>query len=159
MDAQLLDTIADAVNPLLALAALIWAFARSREARRALPPWRFVAGLALGLVAVYTVHNLDLRLRIWPRLGLDYSTHSAFATSVATSLAVADRRWAFALVPVLVGYAWLMVCQGYHSPSDIAAAAALMAPLTWLCHAGLRRVPTSPATGQSSPADTCTPDR
>lgn len=137
---ELLDKIADAVNPLLALAALVFAFARNRSSREALSPWRFLGGVALSLAAVYLLHNLDARLRLWARLGVDYSTHTAFHACVATSLVLADRRWAVPLVPLFIGYASLMVRLGYHSPPDILLATALLAPLTVGGHALLRRV-------------------
>ena len=147
VDPHLLDSIADAVNPLLALTAVTFAFARKRKAREVLPPRRFLAGVLLGLTVVYLLQNLDSRLHFCSRLGLDYSTHSAFAVSVVTSLVLANARWLFALVPVLLGYGWLMAHLGYHTVADMLAAAAVLVPATWALHRLLRATPPAPADG------------
>ncbi len=69
----------------------------------------------MSLVIVYVILFADNRFDLWPRLGLDYSTHTAFAVAIITSLTVVSRRWLLLLIPILVGYAALMMYLGYHS--------------------------------------------
>ena len=76
----------------------------------------------------------DERFGLWSGLGLDYSTHTAFAVAIITSVSAMNRRWLFVLAPVLLAYAALMIYLGYHSLLDILAAALVIAPTTWLIH-------------------------
>lgn len=123
---------ADLVNPALAL-CLIAAGLRARA------PVRYWIGVGGGLALVYAVLGLDHALRIWDAWGLDYSTHTALAVSVATSLVRLDRRWLWPVAPALVGYAVLLERLGYHSYADVATAAAVTAPATWLVHRAARK--------------------
>jgi hypothetical protein len=136
-----LDAAADAVDPLLALLAI----AAPGLDRRAGEGWaaavRFWLRTACGLAGIYAVQALDGRFGLWPRWGLDYSTHTAFAVCLATSLALRRPRWLAGLVPLLAAYAGLMLQLGYHGLPDILSAAAVAAGLATLCHgAAVRRV-------------------
>lgn len=129
MDNQLLDAIADAINPSLLVLALIVPWIQRRRL-----PWAFWGRTFLSLVVVYVIQFADHQFMLWPRLGLDYSTHTAFAVAVIVSLGVFDKRWFFILLPVLVAYAALMMYLGYHSLADILTAALVIGPATWLIH-------------------------
>ena len=116
---HLLDTIADSVNPCLALLTLAVPF---------LPPlrrqWRlalvYLGITAIGIIGIYAVMALDRRFGIWDRIGGDYSTHTAFATSLVVSIAFWKRAWAKWLGAVLLAYLILILVVGYHDLSDVA---------------------------------------
>lgn len=122
--------------PLLALCTLVWAV----RVRRPRPRRRFWVPVFAALGLVYAVLGLDRAFGLWACVGLDYSTHTAFAVALVTSLLVLDRRSAWIAAPLLLGYAWSMVLLGYHTVPDILTTAAVMAPLAWACHRGARRL-------------------
>ena len=138
MSWETLDAIADSVNPVLGIIALVW-------------PWLFWRGswrrAALNVIATlisvgfaYVVASLDTRYGWWPSVGLDFSTHTAVAVALVASLwAIKPSLW-FAWVVVLFGYAALMVYQGYHSLADIVTTAAVIAPPLAVYHWWLLRV-------------------
>jgi len=99
-----------------------------------LGPWPFWARTWLAVASVYGVMAIDLWLRLWGRFGLDYSTHTALAVSLSTSIAMLSRRWLILLVPILFAYTRLMMALGYHSAADIGTTALLVAPTAWLIH-------------------------
>jgi hypothetical protein len=70
---------------------------------------------------------LDLRLSLWPRLGLDYSTHTAVALVLVLFLSMNAAGQSMPWLGSLAGYAWLMTYQGYHSLVDIATTALAVA--------------------------------
>ncbi|MGH3119378.1 MAG: hypothetical protein ACRDQ2_20160 [Gaiellales bacterium] len=129
-----MDTIADAVNPVLALLALVFPWLDREAIRRCGSRWSFWTRTLLSLAVVYAVMFADERFDLWSGLGLDYSTHTAFAVAITTSMSAMNRRWLLVLVPVLVAYAALMIYLGYHSSLDTLAAALVIAPATWLIH-------------------------
>jgi hypothetical protein len=131
---ETLDTIADSVNPALACLALIFPWLDREAIRKKGSKWSFWARTLLSLAVVYALMFTDNRLHFWPSLGLDYSTHTAFAVAVVTSIGAMNYRWLFFLVPVLVAYAGLMMYQGYHSLMDILTTALVIAPLAWVIH-------------------------
>ncbi len=128
----LLDALADAFDPLLALLALAAPWLRRPRAWRPALGYYLAAGLAIGLV--YLVRALDLRYQLWGALGLDYSTHSAFATALVASMAAFNRRWALPLLLALVLYFCLMLSMGYHTVLDVVTSAPLAAAAAWLAH-------------------------
>lgn len=125
---QQLDVIADSYTPLLALiwlGAALWPLSRRR--------WSSAArNLASGLIAAAIVYGLmfmDLWLGLWPRWGLDYSTHSALAVALVVQLwwLLPRQRWLWLIS--LFAYAGLMRYQGYHSWGDMVTTAAVVLPL------------------------------
>jgi hypothetical protein len=125
---------AELVIPLLALGTLAWPLC----VRRPRPWWRFWVPVLAGLGLVYAVLGLDRAFGLWAGAGLDYSTHTAFAVVLAVSLFAVDRRTAWGSAALLVAYAWLMLRLGYHTLPDILTTAAVLAPLTWICHRAAR---------------------
>jgi hypothetical protein len=101
---------------------------------------------------VYAALWLDNQHHLWQRFGLDYSTHSAFAASVALSLGTLRRTWAGALAGSVILYFGLVLALGYHGMGDILAAAALAAATTGLAHWSLRQrpAPTGEATSSAT---------
>lgn len=131
---QSLDHLADAFNPVLTcvlLAAVIVAARRDR----AFEAWKFLARVALALLATYLVAHANRWLHWWPSHLNFPSGHVAYAAAVLTSLSLLDRRWML-LIPALAAYSTLIVMLGYHSWPDIIAAALFAPPLTWACHRG-----------------------
>ena len=131
---EILDTLADSINPGLALLALAFPWINRGAFAASGSRWFFWAGTALGLVVVYSIQFVDNRLMLWPSFGLDYSTHTAFAVSVTTSIVTASKRWLLLLLPILIAYAGLMMYLDYHSLADILTAAIVIALATWLIH-------------------------
>lgn len=122
-----LDAIADLYNPLLLLCSLAF-IARSlyKYGIRRAAAQLLVAFISL--LIVYGMMGLDNQLRLWPRWGLDYSTHTAFALALVLFLWVCGKyRWLWPCT--FVAYLVLMVYQGYHSPADIVTTIAVVGPL------------------------------
>lgn len=137
MNWDTLDAIADSVNPILGIIALLWPWLRWRAS------WRRAAlSVATTLVSVglaYVVSALDGRYGWWPAVGLDFSTHTAVAVALVVSLcAIKPSIW-FAWVGVLVAYVALMLYQEYHTLADIVTTAAVIAPPLCLFHYALKR--------------------
>lgn len=121
---ETLDGIADSINPLLGILALALPWLRRRGMRlRAL----ILNLLTIGAVAVaYAGQALDAGLRLWVQGGLDYSTHTAVFTAIASSLWQQGNAWRWVSALVGAGYAALMLWQRYHSLLDILTTAAGM---------------------------------
>lgn len=134
MSYETLDTIADSVNPLLACLALLFPWLDRKAVRDRGSPLGFWARTLLSLAAVYALMFADNRFHLWPSLGLDYSTHTAFAVAIVTSLGTMTFRWLYFLGPVLAGYAGLMMYLGYHTLADILSTAVVIGPITWVIH-------------------------
>jgi membrane-associated phospholipid phosphatase len=123
-----LDAIADAVNPLLALTAIIVLALDLRAGR-----WRSSLATALGVAGIYVVLFADRSLHLWQRCHADYSTHAAFATTITVSLLVLRPPWRGVLLAVWIAYLALIVFLGYHSVADVIVAAviAIIVTLPW----------------------------
>jgi hypothetical protein len=133
-----LDAIADAFDPALTLLAL-----GAPGLRRSWRGWpaalRYGVAALAGLAMIYAVAALDARCGLWATLGLDYSTHTAYAVSLATTIICWDRHWAWALVCAVCGYAVLILVLGYHGPADVLTAAIVAAPSTWALNRIIRK--------------------
>lgn len=131
---MILDLLADAIDPLLALFALAAPALWRRGRRQTI--FYYLAGV-LGMAVVYGVWALDGWLGLWARWGMDYSTHTAFAVSVAITLGSWRKEWRWALAAVVVGYAFLLRHLGYHDVPDMATST-VVAATTALFHLSLR---------------------
>lgn len=142
------DAIADAVNPALTIVAIVLIVQEFR--RRASGGLLFLLAAMLGLACVYAVGALDHAL--WRPLGIDYSTHSAYALSLITSMLAWRRRWASILAAVGLGYLVLIVAMGYHHVIEvtIASVAAVSVTLPW--HVLVHRIPARTAGSENGPA-------
>ncbi len=126
-----LDLVADAFDVALTLLAI--AAPRLRGTWRGwLPAVRYVVAGLVGLGFIYGVAALDAHFGLWPAVGLDYSTHTAYAVSLATTIICWDRLWRTPLVVALCGNALLILVLGYHGPLDIVTAAMVAAPGAWV---------------------------
>ena len=121
--------VVDAVATLLALLALINPALRPPLGdRRAV--LRYLGAAALGMAGIYLVAAVDFALGLWSRASLDYSTHTAFVTTLAISLWRSRPRWARALAAVLLFYSLLIFALGFHSLGDIVTSAVVAAAVT-----------------------------
>jgi hypothetical protein len=126
---ELLDRIADSHNPLL---GVIWlslsAFpAFMRQCR--ISVFRFILGMAYLLVA-YGFMWFDSATALWAKFGLDYSTHTAVAITMAAAIATISIRFGIVATVLVSFYIPLMIYQGYHTLSDIfSTAMAVCIPL------------------------------
>lgn len=134
---ELLDLIADSVNPTLGVLALSLPWLPTYRARRP-PPWIRVAGAVLCIAIAYAGHALDALTNAWPAMGLDYSGHSAVCVALLVSLGHLGRGWVVASVVIGVAYAALMMYQGYHTLADIVTTAV---PVGLACELVWRRTP------------------
>jgi hypothetical protein len=132
-DYETLDAIADAYIPSLGLIWLAVSLAAFAARSWRLGGWRLLLGLS-GLAVGYAVMFLDEALGIWPRLGLDYSTHTALAIAfVAVNGRLLPRLWAL-WGASLAAYMGLMLYQEYHSALDVLTTAAVVAPAVFVLH-------------------------
>lgn len=127
MSYETLDAIADAYIPgllILLIAGFITAFYKSWPHYSAIIP--YVCFLIGTLLFSYGLMFVDNAIRLWPGLGLDYSTHTAVALSLVFASCVAfPSKWKIFALSMLA-YAGLMVYQQYHSVLDIASTGAVI---------------------------------
>ena len=132
------DAIADGVNPILTLVAIVVVVLEWRR-RGPVGASIFAAATALGLGCIYAIAAIDRRWEVWQHFGGDYSLHSAYAASVGTSLTLWRRRWLVPLLACLLGYLLLIVLMGYHRTIDVVSAGLLGALVTFPWHLAARR--------------------
>ncbi len=120
------------MNPSLAIAAIVAAVLDWRAGRRRS---LLTVGLPaiLGLAGIYLVMALDKKLLLWQRYHGDYSTHTAFATTLVISLLLWRPSWKVPLVAVWLSYLALIIFLGYHTLTDVVTAAvvAFMITIPW----------------------------
>jgi len=118
----LLDTVADSVNPCLAVLALTVPFLSPLRHRRKLA-LVYLGVSAIGIMGIYAVAALDDAFGIWERIGGNYSTHTAFATSLVASIVIWKPAWTWRLWVALLAYLILILVIGYHDLNDVATSA------------------------------------
>jgi hypothetical protein len=133
-----LGAIANSFNPILAILALAIPFLRKPRTLRSTIAYYVSAGAAIGLV--YLVRAVDDRYQLWASLGLDYSTHSAFAASLATSIAAFHRRLILLLAVAVALYFALELFMRYHGLLDILSSAVPAAAAAILFHIAFLRL-------------------
>jgi hypothetical protein len=134
---RILDAVADSFNPLLALVALaIPLLLKPRNLRTAIA---YYVSAAAGICFVYLIRALDSRYLLWASLGLDYSTHSAFAASLVVSIGAFHRRWLAPLVLAALAYFALELVMRYHGLADILSSAGLAAVAALLVRLAVMR--------------------
>ena len=89
--------------------------------------------VAASLGWAYLLHFTDQWLDLWPRMGLDFSTHSAVAIAVGMTLAGAGRKWLIATIVLWIAYAAMMMYLGYHTGADIGTTVLAVLPGVVLC--------------------------
>ncbi len=124
--------VADALAPLLVLLALLNPAIRPPLGdRRAVR--RYFTAAALGVAGIYLVALVDFALGLWSQAGLDYSKHTAFATTLALTIWRSRPNWIWALGAVLLLNAALLLALGFHSLGDIVTSTivAVVVTLPW----------------------------
>lgn len=130
---ELLDHIADCVNPTLGLLAISTPWLSMYRAP-GLPPWMRVVGAISCVAIAYAGQAFDSLTAAWPSVSLDYSGHSAVCVALLVSLAQLSRRWVIAGTLIGLAYAALMMYQRYHTFADIVTTAipvGLASALLW----------------------------
>ncbi len=135
-----MHAIADAVNPLLALTAIV-VIALDVRATRWRGMLKSALPTALGVGSIYVVWYADRQLLLWQRYQADYSTHTAFATTLTLSLLILRPAWRTPLLAVWGGYLALIVILRYHTLADVAIAAlvAVIVTLPWHLAGAVRK--------------------
>jgi hypothetical protein len=134
---RILDAVADSFNPLLALVALAIPLLQKPRNLRATIAYYLSASTAIGFV--YLVRAIDSHYSLWSSLGLDYSTHSAFAASLVVSIGAAYRRWLAPLACAAIAYFALELVMRYHGLADILSSASLACVAALLIHLAAMR--------------------
>ncbi len=138
-----LDRIADLYVPTLAVAwcGLLLYHLLMRQ-------WWLSGRVAVtGLFAVavaYGVMFFDNAVRLWPSVGLDYSTHTALALALGLQLVVFAPRFRGFVIASQIAYGALMHYQAYHTWADMFTTAicvlpVMAAPFWWRRLAQARR--------------------
>jgi hypothetical protein len=135
---KFLEAVADCFNPLLAVVAIAAPFLRKPRALRLTISYYLSAFAAIGFV--YLVRAIDADQLIWASGGLDFSTHSAFAASLAVSIGALHRRWVAPLALAVVLYFALELIMRYHGVLDILTSASLAALTALLVHLAAARM-------------------
>lgn len=121
---DVLDTVADAINPALGLLTLLVPWIRRKQ-------WRAAVLInVLTLIAVgfaYALQAIDKSLGLWSAVSLDFSTHAAVFCAIASALWHLEKPVRAAVAVLALAYATLMLLQRYHSLLDLATTAAVMA--------------------------------
>ena len=129
---RILDAIADSFDPLLATVTLACPFLRKPRALR--PAILYYLSTAAAIGFVYLIRAIDARQQIWGSVGLDFSTHSAFAASLAVSMGAFRRGWILPLAAATVLYFSLELIMRYHGPLDILTSAAVASVAASMLH-------------------------
>lgn len=107
--------IADAYNPFLLVISLFVAAQLWSKGDRL-----FSLALILSISLAYFLMFIDKWLNVFGSIGLDYSTHTATSTVMASILVlVLERLFKFVVITSLIAYFILMVYMKYHTPLDI----------------------------------------
>lgn len=135
---RFLDAVADSFNPLLTVVAIACPFLR--KPRTLGPAILYYLSAAAAIGFVYLIRAIDARQQMWSSLGLDFSTHSAFAASLAVSMGAFHRRWVVPLVLAVVLYFSLELIMRYHCLTDILSSSTVAALAALLLHLATVRV-------------------
>lgn len=132
-----LDSIADAVNPVLFVICSTSTIVSCSRDKNYIAPIQ----LFLVVLAVYVLMFIDKLTSLWSNFGLDYSTHSAVALALVLYLILQWRNVLLrvCLAVVLLAYYALEVYQQYHSLMDIVTTVAALLPALLLICFGVKQ--------------------
>lgn len=121
---KLLSILADLYNPALCIGILAVMYRLRR--------WRLIgyatAQLGLYWSGAFGISLLDYLFPLWPKIGWDYSTHTAFAGTCVWFLWRYRQHPALWILSLLI-YFWLMRHLGFHTIEDMAST--LIVILLW----------------------------
>lgn len=119
---QFLAVAADIYSPLLLLGIAIVIIKHRQTSIRAL------TAIGVYMVGVYGFMLLDRVASLWPRIGLDYSTHTAFAAVCVWFLwRNSEVPWRSVWLWSLMAYFAAMIHLRYHTVADILSTMGVMA--------------------------------
>jgi hypothetical protein len=131
---EVIDAVCDSVNPILFLSSIgvIGYFLIKKNYKHSL----FVGlGTLYGLLVTYGILFIDKKVQFWERMGMDYSTHTAFAFALCSVIGIFMEK-AVLMAVILAAYIIAMLYQRYHTVADIASTllvlSALVLPLLLL---------------------------
>ncbi len=81
------------------------------------------------LCSAFGFMAIDSTIKLWPKLGLDYSTHSAVALVLVLFLYLLKPKFCIYYIASLLLYFWLMVLLQYHSVLDVFSTVLIILPL------------------------------
>lgn len=96
--------------------------------------WEFWLRSALGIGLAVILAESGKRLEVWPGHPGFPSGHETLALAAATCLVVRDRRWLWAVLPLALIQAVLLVIAHFHHPVEVAGALLTGPPPVLLCH-------------------------
>lgn len=118
--------VADVYTPVLVIA---WLLVLIRAARiPEFPARSHLLAVVVSVACVYLWMVADQWLALWPRFGLDYSTHTALGLAFVIALAGFGRALALAGVISLLLYMVLMWSLGYHTWMDMLSTVLIIGP-------------------------------
>jgi hypothetical protein len=119
--------VADAYTPVL---VIVWLLALIHAARvPEFPARKHLLACVVSVAWVYLWMFADQWLSLWPRFGLDYSTHTAFALVFVMALAGFSRVLMWLAVGSLLLYMTLMWFLGYHTWPDMLSTVLVIGPI------------------------------
>lgn len=71
------------------------------------------------ICSAFAFMAIDNMFKLWPKLGLDYSTHSAVSLVLILFLCLLKPSFIVYYVSSLLLYFWLMIILNYHTVLDI----------------------------------------
>jgi hypothetical protein len=80
------------------------------------------------LCSAFGFMAIDNTIKLWPKLGLDYSTHSAVALVLILFLCLLKPKFCIYYIASLLLYFWLMVLLQYHSVLDVFSTVLIILP-------------------------------
>jgi hypothetical protein len=129
-----LAVTADVLLPALGVLTILLPALAWRAGRLHRPGLLWACSVA-SIALVYILRSVNVKTGVLMALcGARYSSHTAVAISFGVTL-VAFR---LSLLPpvalVICGYLWMITYLGYHAPIDALCTAAVILPLSLICH-------------------------
>ncbi|WP_299003525.1 hypothetical protein [uncultured Shewanella sp.] len=91
-----------------------------------------ITGVLLSTGFIYGLMWLDNIMNIWPRLGLDYSTHTALALVFVVYFSRQSTTKRLLATSSMLLYCLLMLYQQYHSIMDMLTTSIITLPILYL---------------------------
>ena len=113
-----LDSIADAYIPSLGILSVLLLYIDGSLYGLKKQVLRLI-GLLLSISWAYLLMFIDMKLEIWSKFNLDYSTHTALSLCFICHLMFIRPSRRGLILSSFVAYALLMMYQAYHSLADI----------------------------------------
>lgn len=126
-----IDFVADLYIPFLIVLVLYLLLKKWPLVKKADQPKLFLF-IFLQLVWVYGIRYIDILFTLWPRYGLDYSTHTALSLTLVFVVVSMRKKLLGGMICLQCLYSWVMVYQKYHTYGDIISTAFIISPFVLL---------------------------